>query len=387
MGQTASCFDVVSKYAPQKSEYSGRGAAVVTGSTSGIGIPTVESMLLAGFDRVYVTARNAAAAQALLDEMKTKYGADTAQKLVVVSMDLTDLASVKAAGERIERESGPDGVSVLINNAGIMAVPYRATAQGLECQIGTNHFGHTLLSDLLLPALRRSGQKTAAKNASDVARIVNVASDGHKMAPGPDGFEPASFEYDAARASSYGAWSAYCQSKLANVLAALDYDTHFQKDKTPIAAFSLHPGLIGTNLGREISGSGVLMALGKPFLKTIPQGAATSVYCALSPDALAHRGGYFADAAFKGASAKGQNVANAARLMAVTRDILAKKVGHPVMIKTIVVCWRALCCTHSSCVVALAALRTLCRRRPHACSWCCRCCNSGGGGCTSRARG
>jgi len=259
--------------------------------------------------------------------MKTKYGADTAQKLVVVSMDLTDLASVKAAGERIERESGADGVSVLINNAGIMGVPYRATAQGLECQIGTNHFGHTLLSDLLLPALRRSGEKSTAKNASDVARIVNVASEGHKMAPGAVGFEPASFEYDAAKASSYGAWSAYGQSKLANVLAALDYDTHFQQDKAPIAAFSLHPGVIGTNLGREVSGFGAFTLLGKPFLKTIPQGAATSVYCALSPDALAHRGGYFADAAFKGASAKGQNVANAARLMTVTRDILAKKVA------------------------------------------------------------
>jgi NAD(P)-dependent dehydrogenase (short-subunit alcohol dehydrogenase family) len=326
MGQTVSAFDVVGRVAPQKNEFSSRGAAVVTGSTSGIGIPTVESMLLAGFDRVFVTARNDAAAAALIKDLETKYGADLAKKVVVVSMDLGDLKTVKAGAERIERESGPAGVSVVLCNAGIMGVPYRATVDGLEAQIGTNHFGHTLLVDTLLPALRRAGANSVAKNPTDVSRVVFTSSAGHAMAPGDEGFVPDMFEYDAAKSGRYGEWRAYGQSKMANVLAALDYDTDFQKEKLPIAAFSLHPGVIYTNLGREVTGFGVFGFVSKPFLKNVGQGAATQVFCALDPTALAHRGGYFADAKFKGADTRGQNIANAARLMTVTRDILKAKV-------------------------------------------------------------
>jgi NAD(P)-dependent dehydrogenase (short-subunit alcohol dehydrogenase family) len=325
MGQTVSCFDVVSQVAPKKTEFSGRGAAVVTGATSGIGIPTVESMLLAGYDRVFVTARNEALATALVKDLETKHGAELSQKVVVVSMDLGDLKTVKAGAERIDRESGNAGVSVLLCNAGIMAVPYRPTVDGLEAQIGTNHFGHTLLVDSLLPALRRAGAVSAAKNSADVSRVVFTSSAGHMMGPGDVGFVPESFEYDAAKAGSYSAWRSYGQSKMANVLAALDYDTDFQKEKLPIAAFSLHPGVIDTNLGREVSGMSIFSVLGKPFFKSIPQGAATQVYCALAPQALDHRGGYFADAKFKGADTRGQNIANAARLMATTRDILKTK--------------------------------------------------------------
>jgi WW domain-containing oxidoreductase len=328
MGQTVSCFDVVSRVAPQKNEFGGRGAAVVTGATSGIGIPTVESMLLAGFDRVFVTARNEALATTLVKDIETKHGADLSKKLVVVSMDLGDLKTVKAGAERIDRESGDDGVSVLLCNAGIMAVPFRPTVDGLEAQIGTNHFGHTLLVDSLLPALRRAGEHSVAKNSADVSRVVFTSSAGHAMAPGDAGFVTDTFEYDATKANGYSAWRAYGQSKMANVLAALDYDTDFQKEKLPIAAFSLHPGVIGTNLGREVTGMGLAMALGKPFLKTVPQGAATQVYCALTPEALDHRGGYFADAKFKGADSRGLNIANAARLMTATRDILKTKINN-----------------------------------------------------------
>jgi len=126
-----SCFDVVAKVAPNKNEFANRGAAVLTGATNGIGIPTTESLLLAGFDRVFVTARNENAANALVAGFKAKgLGDDVLAKLTVVSMDLKDLTTVKAAAERIDRESGEAGVSVLINNAGIMAEPYGHTAQG-----------------------------------------------------------------------------------------------------------------------------------------------------------------------------------------------------------------------------------------------------------------
>jgi NAD(P)-dependent dehydrogenase (short-subunit alcohol dehydrogenase family) len=326
MGQTVSCVDVVQQVAPKGDEYARRGAAVVTGSTNGIGVPTVESMLSAGFDRVFATARSEAAAKALSDDLNAKLGADKiADRLVIVNMDLTDLKSVRAAADRIDRESGERGVSVLINNAGVMNTPYGATKDGLEMQIGTNHFGHVLLTDLLVPALERSGRNSESAKAGDVARVVFVSSEAHKMAPGAKGFDEATFEFDAARAGAYSGWSAYGQSKLANVLAALDFDRNFAKNKQPIAAFSLHPGVIATGLGVHTTGFSVFKVLGSPFMKTVPQGAATSVYCALTQQALANRGGYFADAAFKGATQKGQNAANAAELMQLTRAILEKK--------------------------------------------------------------
>jgi len=327
MGQKLSCFDVVAKVAPKNNEFADRGAAVVTGATSGIGIPTTESLLLAGFDKVFVTARNEKAADALVTDLKAKYGDVLVAKLTVVSCDLTDLASVKTAALQIDRESGADGVSVLINNAGIMAVPYGATTDNLEKQIGTNHFGHTLFTDLLLPALKRSGAKTTAKNAADVARVVFVASEGHKLAFAGEGFDPALWEFDERKSGQYNAWKFYGQSKLCNVLAALDYDEHFKADNAAVAAFSLHPGVINTNLGRDVTGYGFFGVISKPFLKTIPQGAATQVYCALATDALQHRGGYFLDGHFEGANAKGRDVAAAAKLMTETRKLLERKVS------------------------------------------------------------
>lgn len=332
MGQTASCYDIVAKTAPNHNEFAHRGAAVVTGATSGIGIPTVESCLLAGFDRVYATARSEKAATALVDAMKAKLGDEIASKLTIVSCDLMDLATVKKAAEQIERESGADGVSVAILNAGIMAVPYRATAQGLESQIGTNHFAHVLFADLIEPALRRSGAKTTAADANDPARLVFVSSEAHKMGPGARGFDESTFEYDAARSGSYSAWTAYGQSKLANVLAALDFDTRYKAEKIPIAAFSLHPGVItDTGLGKEVGGFSIFKVISKPFVKNCEQGAATSIYCGLAKEALPDRGGYFSDASFTGATAKGQNVANAAALMKITRDTLTQKVAEAAM--------------------------------------------------------
>lgn len=327
MGQTVSCYDIIAQVAPKGNEYAGRGAAVVTGSTSGIGVPTTECALLAGFDRVFALARSDAAAATLTKDLLEKLGADKVQRLTIVSADLADLASIRAAAERIDREAGERGVSVLLANAGTMNHPYAATKDGFEMQIGTNHFGHVLLTDLLLPALERSGRLTSAAKAGDVARIVFVSSEAHKMAPGPDGFDPATFEFDAIKASNYSGFIAYGQSKLANVLAALHYDKTFQKENKPIAAASCHPGVISTSLMRHTWGSSAFALLGKPFLKTIPQGAATTLYCALTSQALANRGGYFVDAEFRGATAKGQNADAAARLMKITRELIEKKRG------------------------------------------------------------
>jgi len=195
-------------------------------------------------------------------------------------------------------------------------------------QIGVNHFGHCLFTDVLLPALRRSGAITDGRSAGDVARLVFVSSEAHKMGPGPVGFDETTFEYDAGKTGGYSRWTAYGQSKLSNVLAALDYDETFKANKEPVAAMSLHPGVIKTGLGNTVGGIGAFHVLGAPFLKNVDQGAATSIYCALAKDALTHRGGYFKDAKFEGAIPKGQDTASAKTLMAETRRLLEHKMDE-----------------------------------------------------------
>jgi NAD(P)-dependent dehydrogenase (short-subunit alcohol dehydrogenase family) len=242
MGQTQSASLVVSREAPTGTEFSGRGAAVVTGATSGLGIPTTVAMLRSGFDLVFATARSAALATALRDEITATLGAAHAARLRIVMLDFTDLRSVRAAAAQIDRDAGPAGVAVLCNNAGINTGSNEPTRDGLERQIGVNHIAPVCFTDALLPALSRSGQLSGAQSP---ARIVFVSSNGHKWALGGAGFDETLW---TTTDHSLGMWSRYGQSKLCNVLAALDYDAAFQRDGVPIAAFSLHPGVVSTNI-------------------------------------------------------------------------------------------------------------------------------------------
>lgn len=322
MGHTISSFDIVQKHAPTQREFANRGAAVVTGSTSGLGIPTTEAMLLAGFDRVFATARNDTAADNLVADIKAKHGDELAARLTIVKLDMSNLSSVQRAARQIDAESGLNGVSVLVNNAGINTGDNSPTADGLELQIGTNHFGPTLLTEELLDALRRAGRKSGA---ADPSRVIFVASLGHKYAPGNEGFDEATFRHNPN--SNTGLWTRYGQSKMANILTALEYERQFHAAGDPIAAFSLHPGIVSTNIVRDYPFAGLIKALGDVFVKSPPQGAATQVHCALSPDALANRGGYFDDCAASAANAKGRDAAAAQKLMTITRRILAEKLA------------------------------------------------------------
>jgi NAD(P)-dependent dehydrogenase (short-subunit alcohol dehydrogenase family) len=322
MGHTISCFDVVQRDAPTQREFAGRGAAVVTGSTSGLGIPTTESMLMAGFDRVFATARNDAAADSLVAGVKAKLGDEVAARLTIVKLDMANLSSVQRAARLIDEASGADGVSVLVNNAGINTGDNSPTADGLELQIGTNHFGPTLFTDELRAALRRSGRKSGA---DDPARVIFVASNGHRFAPSGDGFNEAAFRHNPN--NSVGMWTRYGQSKLANILAALALDAEFKAAQDPIVAFSLHPGVVSTNIVRDYPLASVVKFFGDIFVKSPPQGAATQVYCALSRDALRDRGGYFDNCAASTASAQGRNLAAAQSLMTITRRIAAERLA------------------------------------------------------------
>lgn len=317
MGASVSSETVVRDLAPKGTEFCGRGAAVVTGSTSGLGVPTTEAMLAAGFDRVFATARSEALGAALVAQLKDKLGDAVVARLTVVPLDLANLSSVVAAAARIDAESGADGVSVLVNNAGINTGNTAPTADGFELQIGTNHIGPLCFTDALLPALARSGAKTHGSTPGDFARVVFVSSGAHKWAIAGDGFDAALWKHDPA--STMGMWTRYANSKLANVLTAVHLDETCQTNGVPVAFFSCHPGVVSTGIVRDYPAAKIIKAAADVFVKTPAQGAATQVFCALSSKALESHGQYFENCHATPASAQGQDKVAAAKLVLETR--------------------------------------------------------------------
>jgi NAD(P)-dependent dehydrogenase (short-subunit alcohol dehydrogenase family) len=189
-------------------------------------------------------------------------------------MDLLDPASIDAFAAGFIASGRP--LDILVNSAGIMACPLARDARGYESQFATNHLGHFQLTARLFPALRQA----------DGARVVSVSSWGHHYSPVM--FEDPNFER-----RDYDRWAGYGQSKTANILFAVALDA-CGKDHG-IRAFSLHPGsIVGTGLEKHLSqeelrAAGVIDENGKPVLdpsrnlKTVGQGASTSVWCAVSP--------------------------------------------------------------------------------------------------------
>lgn len=235
--------------------------AVVTGGYAGLGLETVRVLLGAGA-RVTVPARDMDKARRALDGLDVE----------LLPMDLADPASVDAFARTLVERG--DALHLLINNAGVMACPLERDARGYERQFATNHLGHFQLAVRLWPLMRKANG----------ARIVSVSSRGHR-------FSPVVFDDPHYQHRDYDRWTAYGQSKTANVLFAVGADARGKADG--IRAFSLHPGAIMTDLARymseeELRGFGVIDSQGKPVkevaqgMKSVPQGAATSVWAATS---------------------------------------------------------------------------------------------------------
>ena len=246
------------------------GTAVVTGGNSGIGAESVKVLLDAGC-RVVLCSRSVEAGRAALEAID----ADASTRARVQKLDLADLDSIKAACEEIKAVEGE--VSLLLNNAGVMATPRLQTKQGFELQVGTNHLGHHALTRLLLPIM------------SDDGRIVTVASTAHTM--GSVDVDDLNFR----SGRKYTPWGAYGQSKAANILFAKGLADELRAAGSEIQSICLHPGVIGTPLWRH--GNRVLTWLLHRFIldKDVPQGASTSLYGCLAPDLPA--GAYLSDCA------------------------------------------------------------------------------------------
>lgn len=240
--------------------------AIVTGGSSGVGLETTRALTEAGAI-VIVPARTQEKARAALAGIP---------RVEIEALELSDPASIDAFAARFLDTGRP--LDMLINNAGIMAPPLQRDARGYESQFATNHLGHFQLTARLWPALKRAGK----------ARVVSVSSTGI-MFGGVD-FDDPSFER-----REYDKWKAYGQSKTANALFAVALDQ--RGEVHDVRAFSAHPGGIVTNLARHLSDEEVSSfadeaRAGRINLKTPEQGAATSVWCATSPQ-LEGKGGVY----------------------------------------------------------------------------------------------
>ncbi len=240
--------------------------AVVTGGYAGVGLETTRALSAAGAT-VIVPARSLEKARAALA------GLDRAE---LDAIDLADPASIDAFAARVLASGRP--VHLLVNNAGIMAVPFARDARGFESQLAQNHLGHFQLTARLWPALVRANG----------ARVVSLSSRGHARAAVD--FDDPHFER-----RPYDKWSAYGQSKTANVLFAVALDARGQG--RGVRAFAVHPGAVLTDLSRSVPEEelrALRANLAPGTVKTTEEGAATSVWCATSP-ALDGMGGVYCE--------------------------------------------------------------------------------------------
>jgi NAD(P)-dependent dehydrogenase (short-subunit alcohol dehydrogenase family) len=269
--------------------------ALITGGNSGLGFETARVLAMRGAT-VIIAARTADKAR--------EAGAQIQGKTIPVALELTDFDSLVAGTDEVRRLGMP--IDMLILNAGIMALPQLEQVYGLEKQFVTNHLGHFIVGNRLLPQVQAAPQ----------GRVVVVSSFGYKWAP-PGGieFDNLSGERDYVPNKMYG------QSKLANHLYVRELTRQFQG--TPTTANSVHPGIINTNLGRHFPKWQLAMAklIGWTFMKPVEAGAATQAYVATAPQLAGVSGYYFADCNPEVPDGEMENPELAAKLWDVSVDL------------------------------------------------------------------
>ena len=250
-------------------DQSGR-TALITGANSGLGLETARALAQRGA-RVVVACRGLAKAEATCQDL----AGDGGGELIPLELNLADLASVRhGAAEIAARWSAID---LLINNAGVMAPPRQLSAQGFELQFAVNHLGHFALTQQLLPVLRPG------------ARVVHVSS-------GASYFGSIAFD-DLQGEQRYDAWAAYAQSKLANVMTALELQRRLDAQGAEVRSIAAHPGLARTNLqptsvaARGSRVEALAYRLMDPLFQSAAMGALPQLFAATAP--AAKPGGFY----------------------------------------------------------------------------------------------
>ncbi|KAJ8768545.1 hypothetical protein K2173_022652 [Erythroxylum novogranatense] len=254
--------------------------AIITGAASGIGLETTRVLALRGV-QVVMAVRNVDAGKKAKEQIIKQV---PSAKVDVKQLDLCSMASVRKFANEYNSLRSP--LNLLINNAGVMANLFSLSADNIEMQFATNHIGHFLLTNLLLETMKRT-----ARESQKEGRIVNLSSEGHIMT------YREGIRFDKINEKSgYKEWSAYGQSKLANILHANELGRRFKEQGVNITANSVHPGVIATNLFRHHGVlSGMMNMFSALFLKNAEQGAATTCYVALNPQVKGVTGEYFKD--------------------------------------------------------------------------------------------
>ena len=274
---------------------------IVTGGNSGLGYESVKAFAEKGA-QVIMTCRNIHkgehARKHILHHCKNA-------KIEVMQLDLMSLKSIHAFAAAFK--SKYNQLHVLLNNAGIMRVPYKLTEDGIESQQATNHFGHFALTGLLLETLK----------ATSNARVVNVSSMAHRF--GEMDFE--NLLYNDGK--DYSAWTAYGRSKLENLLFTFELQRFFEKNNLSASALAAHPGVSGTNLFSHIGGNKIQKIL-RPFfdffVQTPLMGALPQIRA--SVDIHAHGGEYYGPDGRR--EMKGYPVIVKASELAQNKEIAAK---------------------------------------------------------------
>merc|ERR1719430_1327784 len=267
---------------------------VITGANTGIGKYTAPDMSRRGA-KVVLLCRDLEKAEAAAEDIRK----ETKGEILVYRLDLASLRSVRNCAKWMN--SSLDKVDILINNAGVMACPEARTEDGFEMQFGTNHLGHFLLTNLLLPVITRGAPG---------ARIINVSSMAHMM--GSMQWEDLNWEN-----TSYSPMRAYSQSKLANILFSKELARRLEG--SGVTVYTLHPGAINTEIARHVTEHwGSLGAwashMVRPFIKTVESGSQTTIYCAVEESIGGQSGRYYSECKETRPMAQADNMKDARRL-------------------------------------------------------------------------
>jgi NAD(P)-dependent dehydrogenase (short-subunit alcohol dehydrogenase family) len=290
--------------------------AVVTGANSGLGFET--ALVLAGKGaRVVLACRSADKGQLAAKKIELEYPKALVE---IVPLDLADLSSIREFAQVLKAKYRK--LDLLINNAGVMALPYSQTADGFEMQFGTNHLGHFALTGLLLDLL----------NASPFARVVTVSSNAHKG--GKMRF------HDLHWNSGYGRWSAYGMSKLANLLFCYEFARKIKANHLNVRSVAAHPGFTETNLflSPRMDNSKLIAYIYRVSNQYVAQdvlmGALPTLYAATAYGVK--NGDYYGPAHFRGwrgppkkvkSNWRSRSLRDAARLWKVSEELTSVKWG------------------------------------------------------------
>jgi NAD(P)-dependent dehydrogenase (short-subunit alcohol dehydrogenase family) len=283
--------------------------AIVTGATGGLGYETALALARAGAD-VILTGRDERKGQSAIEKIGREV---SGAKIAFESLDLASLASIAAFAECMQARPSLD---LLINNAGVMALPRRqVTADGFEMQFGTNHLGHFALTARLLPLLR----------LASAPRVVSVSSLAHRTGSIDFG--------DLQGERHYSPWKAYGQSKLACLMFALELQRRSDAAGWKVTSIAAHPGFARTNLFSSGPGGLLSMAtdVAAPFFgHSAADGARPILFAATSPEAKP--GGYYGPGGFselRGSPARALVMPHARDMAAAARlwEVSAKLTG------------------------------------------------------------